>query len=506
MAATPTTTQQHPRLAVQAFWLTASKFIAAILNIGLPILLVRLMAQTEYGIYKEAFLFVSTATNVATFGVGMSAFYFMPRQPERGGQIALNILIYNFIAGWIPLVILAFYPQVLRTLFRTDALAPLAIMLGFLVLLTLTSSLVQQIPTALQDVRYSTIFIVGTQMVRAIMVAGAVIWFRSVRAIIIATMINQAMSIVLLFWYLHGKFPRFWAKFDWPFFKEQLAYALPYGAFGLLWVIQKDLDNYFVSASLGPKDYAVYAVGWIDVPLLTLVLESVVSVMIVRISTLQKEDRKADIRYLTAAATNRMAALQFPLFVMLWVAGHDLIVLLYTRAYERSADIFLVSILLLPAGVFLLDPIVRAYKDLRNFLLVVRICIFVALFCVLAPVIHYFGMMGAAITAVAAQVLERFIIAWRAARTVETSWSDVKLYADLFKITGISVGAGFVAYALRNLINPRLLIPRIIVVGLCIAAIYLPAMMLLRLPGAELLTKERLLALMRNKLGWVKSA
>jgi O-antigen/teichoic acid export membrane protein len=365
---------------------------------------------------------------------------------------------------------------------------------------------VQQIPTALQDVRYSTIFIVGTQMVRAIMVAGAVIWFRSVRSIIIATMINQAMSIVLLFWYLHGKFPRFWAKFDWPFFKEQLAYALPYGAFGLLWVIQKDLDNYFVSASLGPKDYAIYAVGWIDVPLLTLVLESVVSVMIVRISTLQKEDRKADIRYLTAAATNRMAALQFPLFVMLWVAGHDLIVLLYTRAYERSADIFLVSILLLPAGVFLLDPIVRAYKDLRNFLLIVRICIFVALFCVLAPVIHYFGMMGAAITAVAAQVLERVIIAWRAARTVETSWSDVKLYADLFKITGISVGAGVVAYALRNLINPTLLIPRIIVVGICIAAIYLPAMMMLRLPGAELLTKERVLALMRSKLGWVKRA
>ena len=105
MAATPTTTKQHPRLAVQAFWLTASKGIAAILNIGLPILLVRLMAQTEYGIFKEAFLFVSTATNIATFGVGMSAFYFMPRHPERGGQIALNILVYNFVAGWIPLAV-----------------------------------------------------------------------------------------------------------------------------------------------------------------------------------------------------------------------------------------------------------------------------------------------------------------------------------------------------------------------------------------------------------------
>src|ERR1700751_6071378 len=117
---TTTTVKQPPRLGVQAFWLTASKFVAGILTIGLPVLLVRLMAQTEYGIFKEAFLFVSTATNVATFGVGMSAFYFMPRNPERGGQIALNILVYNFVAGWVPLIVLVFYPQILKSLFRTE--------------------------------------------------------------------------------------------------------------------------------------------------------------------------------------------------------------------------------------------------------------------------------------------------------------------------------------------------------------------------------------------------
>ena len=405
-----TTAKQPPGIAVQAFWLTASKFIAVLLNIGLPILLVRLLTRTEYGVYKEAFLFVGTAANVATFGVGMSAFYFMPRHPERGGQIALNILVYNFVAGWIPLIVLAFYPQLLKSLFRTSALAPLAMLLGILVLLTLTSSLVQQVPTALQDVRYSTIFIVGTQFTRALLVAGAAILFRSIESLIVATILSQLLAAALLFWYLHDRFPRFWTHFDWRFFKEQLAYALPYGAFGLLWVIQKDLDNYFVSASLGPGDYAIYAVGWLDVPLISLVLESVVSVMIVRVSTLQQENRKADIRYITAAATNRLSAMQFPLFMLLLVAGHDLIVLFYTKAYEKSANIFLISILLLPLSVFLLDPIVRAYKGLRNFLLVVRITIFVGLFCVLFPVIRHFGMMGAAIAAVAAQALERIVI------------------------------------------------------------------------------------------------
>jgi len=503
---TATATRQPPRLVVQAFWLTASKFVAAALSIALPVLLVRLMPQTEYGIFKEAFLFVSTTTSIATFGVGMSAYYFMPRHPERGGQIALNILVYNFVAGWIPLIAVMFFPQVLRFLFRTDALMPFALLLGFLVLLTLTSSLVQQIPVAMQDVRYSTIFIVGTQIARVILFAGAALWFRSVKSILIAALLNQLLSVAVLIWYLDVKFPRFWMHFDWPFFKEQLAYALPYGAVGMMWVIQKDLDNYFVSHSLGPKDFAIYAVGWVDVPLLTLALESVVSVMIVRISSLQKEDRKADIRYITASATNQLAAIQFPLFAMLFVAGHDLIVLLYTRNYEQSANIFLVSLVLLLLGVFLLDPIIRAYKEVRNFLLVVRIGVFIALFCTLGPAIRHFGMIGAAVSTVGWQVIERILIALCAVRVVEAKVSDIRLYDDLFKVTGVTIVAGVLAHVVRNLIPPAHLIPRILAVGVSVCAVYLPAMYLLRLPGWDMLTRERITAFVKKTLGQLRSA
>jgi O-antigen/teichoic acid export membrane protein len=398
------------------------------------------------------------------------------------------------------------YPQILQKLFRTNQLEPMAVLLGFLVLVTLTSSLVQQIPTAMQDVKYSTIFIVGTQMARAILIAAAALTFRSVKSIIVAALLSQLLSIVVLFWYLDERFPRFWTHFEWEFFKEQLAYALPYGAFGMLWVIQKDLDNYFVSASLGPKDYAIYAVGWVDVPLLTLALESIVSVMIVRISALQKEDRKREIREVTASASNRVAAIEFPLFAMLLVAAHDLIVLLYTKTYEQSGNIFMVSILLLPLWALLMDPIVRAYKHLRNFLLGVRLAVFIALFCVLLPVIHHFGMLGAAITAVGAQYLERIIIFFKAARTVEAKMSDIRLYRDLFRVAGVTIVAGMVAYAVRNLISPGLLIPRILAVGLCVSAIYLPAMYLLRLPGWELLSREHIVGVLRSTLGKLRSA
>jgi peptidoglycan biosynthesis protein MviN/MurJ (putative lipid II flippase) len=143
---------------------------------------------------------------------------------------------------------------------------------------------------------------------------------------------------------------------------------------------------------------------------------------------------------------------------------------------------------------------------LRNFLLGVRIGIFVGLICVLFPVICHFGMMGTTIAAVAAQTIERIVIAWRAAKTVDATGKDVRLYLDLFKVTGVTIAAGIVAYMVRNLINPARLIPRIAAVSLCIGAIYLAATLVFRLPGWEMLSKERILSFVRTTLARMRHA
>jgi O-antigen/teichoic acid export membrane protein len=498
--------KQPPRISVQAFWLAVAKFVATLFTIGLPILLVRLLSQSEYGVFKQAFLFAGTAANVAALGVGMSAFYFMPRHPEKGGEISFNILIYNLVVGFIPLVFLVAYPQILRLLFRTTELEPMALWLGVLVLITLNGNLIQVLPTAMQEVRDSTVLIIGSQLARTILVAATALIFRTIESIVIVSIVFQLLSLFVLLWYLHAKFGRFWTRFDWPFFKEQLSYAIPYGALGLLWVIQKDLDNYFVSAKLGPTDYAIYAVGWLEIPLVSLLLESIISVLIIRVSALQQQDRKEDIRRLIAAGTTRLASVQFPMYALLLVAGHDLIVLMYTWRYEKSAIIFSIAITLLPLSVFLMDPIVRAYKELRNFALGVRIASFAFLFLLLSPVINRFGMLGAVIIAVGAQAVERFVLAWKAARTVDTTAKDIALYRDFFRVVGLTAFSAVCAYAVRSLLNPNVLILRIFLVGACFALVYLPLFYILRLPGWDTLSRERVRAFLQARLARLKDA
>ncbi len=493
MATNPPVTRKHPRLAIQAFWLTFAKFIAAVFGILLPIVLVRILSQHQYGVYKQVYLFSGTATNFASFSVAVSAFYFMPRQPQRGGQIALNIIVYNLFVGLIPLLVLVSFPQVLNLVFRSGDLQPYALLLGIFVLLLLNANLVETIPIAMQDVKNSTVFVVGTQLAKATAMVLAAVAFATVRSILVASIIAAALSVAILLQYLYRRFGPFWKRFDRHFFFEQLAYALPLGAYGIIWVVRKDLDNYFISYMYSPAEYAIYSIGWLEVPLISLFIDSMMAVMVVRISALHQEGRVEDIRNVLANAINRVATVQFPIYALLLVAGRDLIVFFYTKRYEASAPIFYITITLILLNVFIYDPIVRAYVELRKFILVVRIAVFVVLFLVLAPVIHHFGMIGAAVTAVLGDLTERLIVGKRICRTIGVNRRDFRRLTDVLRVAIVAAVAALAAAGVRHLAMGQLLFVRLAFTGLSFAAVYLAGFYLWRLPGSELVTKESLL-------------
>ena len=495
----------HPRLAVQAFWLTFAKFVAAVFGILMPVLLVRILSQHDFGVYKQVFLFIGTTTSFAAFSVGVSAFYYMPRQPQRGGQIALNILVYNVIAGLVPLLLLIVYPGFLNLFFRSGDLEPFALLLGVFVMLQLNASLVEMIPTALQDVRNSTLFVTGTQLFKIVAVVVAALIFRSVRSIVLACMLTAALSVAMLVRYLYQRFGPFWMHFDRKFFAEQLAYAAPLGAYGIVWVFRKDLDNYFVGAMFPPAQYAIYAIGWMEVPLIQLFLESMLSVMVVRISALHQEGRTEDIRNVLASAINRLASVQFAIYALLLVAGRDLIVFFYTKAYAASAPIFYITITLIVLNVFMYDPIVRAYLELRKFILIVRIGVLVALALVLAPVIHHFGMIGAAVTAVLGDLTERLIVGRKVCRTIEATWHDVRLLSGVLRVAAVAAVSAFVALVVRHSLESQRLFTRLALTGISFGIIYVAGFYFFHLPGCEIVTKDRLLAMAqsaRTRLGF----
>jgi len=104
------------------------------------------------------------------------------------------------------------------------------------------------------------------------------------------------------------------------------------------------------------------------------------------------------------------------------------------------------------------------------------------------------------VVAVAIQIGERLATGVLAARAVNARAKDLTLYNDSFKIAGLTAAAGLFAYAIRSLISPALLVPRILAVGISFSLLYVPTFYVLRLPGWEFMSRERIQSLIRSQL------
>src|SRR3712207_9037366 len=91
--------KKETSLTARAFWLMFAKTLGFAFTFLLPPLLVRRLSQTEYGLFKQIFLVVGTATTVLPLGFGMSAYYFLPRDDaRRRAQAVLDILLFSAAA------------------------------------------------------------------------------------------------------------------------------------------------------------------------------------------------------------------------------------------------------------------------------------------------------------------------------------------------------------------------------------------------------------------------
>ncbi len=135
------------------------------------------MDREQYGLYKQAFLIVTTAVTVLPFGVPMSAFYFLPRGGTRRRETVLNIVLFHVATGALACCALVFYPSILMAIFHDARLAPYSAWIGVTILFWVTGGFLDLLPVANDETRLASAFIIGIQASRALLFVGAVCCF-----------------------------------------------------------------------------------------------------------------------------------------------------------------------------------------------------------------------------------------------------------------------------------------------------------------------------------------
>lgn len=501
--------KKETSLTARAFWLMFAKTLGFAFTFLLPPLLVRRLSQTDYGLFKQIFLVVGTATAVLPLGFGMSAYYFLPREDaRRRAQVVLNVLLFSVVVGALGSLLFALFPSLLVGLFNEAAFADYARVTGALVFFWVVSSFLETVAVANQETRLSTALIICAQLTKTLFMLGALFAFGSLRALAYASLLQAVIQTVVLLWYLETRFPGFRRSFDWGMMRAQLAYAMPLGFAGLLYTVQTDLHNYFVSHRFSSADFAIYSVGCLEIPLISLLRDSVNSVMIPRVSFLQKEGETREIIRLMARVMRKLAAFFFPVYALMMVVGREFIEFLFTPAYLASWPILALNLTMLPFFVVVVDPLARAYSEHRYYLLKLRASMFFVLVGGLWFGVARFGLLGAVGTVVAISVVERLALLQKFARVLKVSRRDLSEFGDVLKLGVASLAAACVALGVRALMSGFRPFYVLAACGVAFAAGYLAAVLLLRVVNEEEfeMVRARLARLRRSRAGAARAA
>jgi O-antigen/teichoic acid export membrane protein len=472
---------QAGSLTAAALWLALGKLVAFALSFAVPLLLVRRLSQTEFGLYKQVFLIISTAVAILPLGFAGSAFYFFPRQPTRKAQALANILLFHTAVAGLACLILVLYPESLAMIFNATELVDYAPLIAPVVFFWVVSSFLETVAIANGDVRLITAYIVIVQATKALLLLGAVLLFGSLRALIGAALMIGVLQTVTALLYPGWRFPRFWGTPDWRLMRAQCAYMLPLGCAGLIYTLQGDLPHYFVANRFGAAEYAIYAIGCFQVPFVGILGEAFASVMIPRVSSLRNDNQRRQIVTLIAHMVRNLAAVYLPLFLFMLVTAREFIVVLFTTQYLASWPIFLINLTLLPLGIVVIacDPVFRAYPEHLYFLLRARIVIIGALAVGLWLGTQHLGLHGAAAAVVGVSLIERVVVAAKAGAILGVSRRDLALLKDTGKLVMAAVTAGFAAAMARWLVSDADPVHILAVCGVVLMVVYVASGLLL---------------------------
>jgi O-antigen/teichoic acid export membrane protein len=474
-------------LTARAFWLMLARTLAFVFSFALPLLLVRQLDQTQFGLYKQVFLLVGTAMYVLPGGFHMSAFYFLPRERERQGAIVLNIVIFHAVITGLSAVLLFVWPRLIAIIFHSPELMPYASLVGLVILFWGTSASLEYIAIANEETTLATIFIIISQLTRTAFLLGAALFAGTIQALIWGALVQGIVQTLILIVYAHRRFRAFAVGFDWALLRQQMAYALPLGAAAIIVRFQLDVDNYYVSHWYDPAQYAIYAIGCFNIPLFSLLSDAVGSVMIPRVAVLQKAGARREIAVLTARMMRKLAAVALPSYAFLLIVAPEFITLLFTARYLPSWPIFVINLAQIPMGIILsaVDPVMRAYAEHRYFLLRLRALLFLLLLVLLWFGITRFGLVGAVSTVVFVTALERLIMAVKLKQILGLTRRDAGLFKDVGKITLASVAASALTVPARLLLHGTSPAVLLLACGTLFSLVFLVVVVMLRVPEPE---------------------
>ncbi len=463
-------------LSGAAAMLTAGSIFTQVASIVALGLLARLVSRAEIGTYQQLSLLYGIISPLLLAGIPAGLLYFLPRaaSPARRAEWVGDTFALLTLFGILAMVLVLALRDPIAAGLGNPRLGPdLALYSPYLLFAFIAFStpsalvaggrpaagaLVNAIGGALMLVGVITAALISPDA-RALAIglsASAAAW-----AAISLLIVHRSVGIVLR------------RRPAWAHWRALLAYGLPLALTGLAGRFGYQFDRLVVGARFSPSDFAIYALGTLEVPIALLLQQAVTNVMVPALSALWRDGNIAGMLVLWRESMRKTSLLLLPMFAFLLVTAPDVVRVLYGPGYGRSVELFRIYLALLPIRIATFGLIPQAIGRTRIVFVAGLLILGLNAVIVLA-LVGPLGLTGPALALPIASALTVAYYLVRVAPLLDVRPRDLVPVRRLAGISAAATGAALVILpigALSLTALPRLLLQGVAFTAVCAAVL-----------------------------------
>lgn len=380
----------------------------SLLNLFLPLVLVRILTPFEIGQYKIYFLYLAMIPSLCmTAGIvnGLSHWAGHEDQRQKAFQVSWGLLLS--IAFFFISLGLLLHPSLQRALQWTPLQTKLFLIGAFLSML---ATFFDDASIAMGAIWRGALFNSGFDLMRNLMMLSFAVYFRRIEMVFIAHILVVLTKVTAgSMWGLRLGFQR--PSLNQNTLKMVLKYSIPVSVAAGLSIITSYSDQLLVSSLIPPQEFAVYSLGCLLIPPLLIFEQSVNRVLIPRMSKAFSSDKPEAAMHLFQDAVSELSWILVPAGIGLILFAEPIVVLLFTETYRDSAKYLQIYTINQFIHVLPYDAVARARGQGTWILKQLAVFSVVTLVAVLS-LTHLIGAKGALIGALSAAAAMRVHSIW----------------------------------------------------------------------------------------------
>jgi len=440
-------------LRAQSAWLLGGRLAGFAVAFVVPIVIVRLLPQADYGTYKQFLLICGFLIGILPMGAGASLYYFIPREPARARGYLLQTVMFLLLVGGVAAAGLWTFRDELARRFDSPDLVLLAGLMGLFVIFELLGHLLEQVIVVAQQARAGAAVFAGSDLVRAIALLVPALLTRSLFWVCAGAVVYAFLrATALVAWSLITYGVRRPLRLDWGQAEVQARYALPFGVSVLVHNVLLLFHSFYVASVTGPAVFAVYAVGTQQIAPVQLFFKSLFDVTLVRMTEHHAGEQWADMQRLWRTLIAKQGLIMVPVVVGMWMLAPAFIEGVFTAAYLDAVPVFRLQLLVIWLTMLNDHSVLRACGDTKV-ILGASVAGLVATVVAVPLLMPRLGLSGAILGFLIGLVCVKLVGLSRLRRVLHMRRRDVLPWGVLGRYLTASVLAATLVYPTLSLVR-----------------------------------------------------